>query len=322
VADFTLEMPSGVDLRRIRSFLAGREFPWPDVPSSIELRFHTNWSFFAPIGLAALAAWGIEMEKRGCSVVVTGNLDKLRYAARFGLFDMIPTQTRIEVSEHEPAGRFVKLTRIECAADMNKFVTDCAPLFHDDDVMRASTHCLGELLRNVVEHSGGATGVACAQYYPGLNRVSIAVADCGIGLRTSLERNYPEVRTDLDAVIKAVEPGSTGAAPYLYGGTENAGLGLYVSKQIAKLSGGSFALASGANGYHVRPSRNEYYQELLWEDLLLDPVSETLDGLTWQGTLVALDIQVGGDYDFDLVMDSIHSATTIPGETEVDIRFE
>ena len=83
------------------------------------------------------------------------------------------------------------------------------------------------------------------------NRVSIAVADCGQGIREHLGGVHPEAAgSDRDAVTLALRPGITGARPGMYGTPDNAGAGLFITRSIAKGSGGYFLLV-GKAGYRL-----------------------------------------------------------------------
>jgi len=66
-----------------------------------------------------------------------------------------------------------------------------------------------ELAGNAAEHSRSKHGAfAAAQAYPQLGLIEIAIADCGIGIRTAL--NDDRLRTDADAICAALEEGVTG----------------------------------------------------------------------------------------------------------------
>jgi hypothetical protein len=97
--------------------------------------------------------------------------------------------------------------------------------------------------------------VAIAQYFPKPKTVQVSISDRGQGLPASLEHNYPELRTDLEAAKLAVLPHSSGS-PELplraqhkdelgpFSSPDNAGLGLFFCKEIAWRSRGAFWLAS------------------------------------------------------------------------------
>src|SRR5205814_597417 len=82
------------------------------------------------------------------------------------------------------------------------FLADMVPLLHASrSEVEPIQYVISELVRNVLEHSGSATGaVLCAQYYAESKRLALGVADAGIGIRASLEGHF-DVPNDLAANI-------------------------------------------------------------------------------------------------------------------------
>lgn len=162
---------------------------------------------------------------------------------------------------------------------------------------------MSELLRNVLEHSESPDGAfVCAHRYSSSNtrRVTLAVADCGQGISAHLGRAYPAAAgDDKIALGLAMQPGVTGAVRGQYGTVENAGAGLFITRSIAKGSGGYFFLLSGRAAYRLRRSLDE---DALSE-LFIDPYDEprcdrySFDS-AWQGTVVSVEIRTEkiGDY--------------------------
>src|SRR5699024_1336659 len=86
-----------------------------------------------------------------------------RYLQRMGLFDTMGIEANLPVTEHDPSGRFIPLTRINNNDDLNRFVTDFVPLLHaDPDVADTVKYVLFELIRNVLEHAGASDRGALA----------------------------------------------------------------------------------------------------------------------------------------------------------------
>ncbi|MDE3138159.1 MAG: hypothetical protein KGL59_16365, partial [Acidobacteriota bacterium] len=204
------------------------------------------------------------------------------------------------------AGRFIPLKRIHGSGDLRSFLDDVAPLLHRPEHTKAVQYCLSETIRNVFEHAGGQPAYACAQYYESARRVSIGVADCGIGVRTSLSRHL-KLSSDAEALMNALVPGTTGAPRGMYGPSENAGVGLFFTKSIAKASGQYFAIISGDAAYRLRHlRRSDKFR------LYVDPRKDRHDlfeGLpSWQGTVVAVDIGLRRTLNFEATMNSIREA--------------
>jgi anti-sigma regulatory factor (Ser/Thr protein kinase) len=223
-----------------------------------------------------------------------------------GLFGALGVDYQPKRKVHEEAGRFIPLRRIDRGADVQAFLADVAPLLHRPEHIQAVQYCLSELIRNVLEHAGGTPAFACAQYYHDAGRVSIGVADCGIGLRASLSRAH-QIATESDAIIESLRPGVTGALPQLYGPPDNAGVGLFFTKSIAKASGEYFAIFSGRSAYRLRRRRSrEAFR------LFADPRRDRHDlyqGLPeWRGTVVAVNIRVHQARSFEATMAAIRDA--------------
>lgn len=121
----------------------------------------------------------------------------------------------------------------------------------DGPLVDALTYCLREIIRNAQEHSGVEEVLICAQYRPASNRVDIAFADSGRGIRQTVLRNPRVVaETDLEAIKVALMPGISGTdrGQRAYGRSgdpwENSGYGLFMTQRICR-EGGVFTIASG-----------------------------------------------------------------------------
>jgi hypothetical protein len=153
--------------------------------------------------------------------------------------------------------------------------------------------------------------------------VTVAVADCGRGIGGHLGRVHPEAaEDDLVALGLAMRPGITGAMAGMYGTPDNAGAGLFITRSIAKGTGGYFFLLSGAGAYRLRRTARDDEQL----SLLLDPFDEKMFdrwrlACAWPGTAVSMEIRTDriGDYDgfFEWIFGRIPKRET----SERGIRF-
>jgi hypothetical protein len=111
------------------------------------------------------------------------------------------------------------------------------------DCAIAAAKMLGELLDNAVTHAESGTGAfAAAQVYVQRGDLELAVADCGIGVRSHLSRN-PDFRnlTAPQALKSALQPGVSGTS-------ESRGNGLSDLLRSASDYGGTMLLRSD-DGY-------------------------------------------------------------------------
>lgn len=298
-------VPNSASLQNLRHVLRTMEF-FPRDPQGFELVFHASGFHIQPFVIAMLGAWAHHWRGRNVPISCR-NADTpwIRYAIRMGLFDALGVAAPLEITQHEPTGRFIPLTMLTSRDDVKNFIADAVPLLHHQQQPAAVIYCLSELTRNVMEHAGGVPAFACAQYYARAGRVSIGVVDTGIGIKQSLAQSHV-IDTDAAAIMAALRPGISGTATRMYGSSDNAGAGLFFTKAIAQMSSGFFALYSGSGAFRLRrptkgmssniyadPSRDRHD---LWSDLP-----------SWPGTVLALDVASHVDERFDRVMSRIQT---------------
>lgn len=98
-----------------------------------------------------------------------------------------------------------------------------------------------ELGENVRQHSASSEGVVALETDGSDKRIRMAVADAGIGIRTSLARNpeHIDLDDDLTAIERAVRAGETGEPG------AGGGMGLCLTRAIVRGNGGRVLLRSG-----------------------------------------------------------------------------
>jgi hypothetical protein len=113
-----------------------------------------------------------------------------------------------------------------------------------------------EIIRNIVEHSEAPEVFMVGQYWPERHMVEIAIADAGIGIKNSLNRNpNTMVETDEEANKVALLPGVSGninaGKGNQYDVWQNSGYGLYMAHRLCGL-GGKFTIVSGDNALSIQ----------------------------------------------------------------------
>jgi hypothetical protein len=293
-----LLIPNEASIRTIRNLLFANS-PFADKNSPAQLVMHPKWAFMDPIAMAMAAAWGGWCQRQGCSMQaanVSGPSQK--YVIRMGLFEHLHVSHDPLIAEHEEAGRFIPLTQVKTGAELAAVIGNVSALLHLDKephALAAVQYCISELIRNVLEHSGSIEGAyVCAQRYTSNPpHVSIAVADCGSGIASSLSYSYPQAEHDDKVALQlAMQLGITGAVKSgMYGSaTDNAGAGLFFTRAIAKATGGYFALISGNGAFRVkRLQKGE--RPLVYQDAFKDRRHNfwTLDW-KWPGTVAAAEV--------------------------------
>lgn len=105
---------------------------------------------------------------------------------------------------------------------------------------------------------------------------------------------------DSVALGLAMRPGITGARAGLYGAPDNAGAGLFITRCMAKGTGGYFFLLSGEAAYRLRRGRDEEELTVLYSDPFAEPRHDLWRfGWHWPGTAVSVEIRTEkiGEYE-------------------------
>jgi len=178
-------VPTNASIHAAHNFIASNRF-FTDGGDAV-LEFNPQWVHVEPVALAMAAAWGGWCRRRGIPIRVENLGRTADYAARMRLFEHLDVPYDPGHHVHEEAGRFVPLANVRTPADVTSFIADLSALLHldnDPQSLVALQYCTSEMLRNVLEHSQSPEGAyACAHNYSesGMHRVTLAVADCGMG---------------------------------------------------------------------------------------------------------------------------------------------
>jgi anti-sigma regulatory factor (Ser/Thr protein kinase) len=277
-------------LRNFRSFAESLDFSEPD---KLQITTHNKWVTVHPANLVLAAALAIKVGKENSEIV--GNVPHTGiYLDRMGLYNLTKTPSPFHYHKKEPAGRFVPISIIKDSDDQSRFITDMIPLLHiSEENSKVVKYVIGELVRNVLEHSFAIDGaIVAAQYYKKTNRISIGICDTGIGIWKSMQ-TYWHPKTDLEALSLALTPGITGTTRVEGGTLENAGAGLFFIKSIAKITRSYFSIYSGNAEYTLLKHKKRIKTSpRLYADPMRDPHNETNDASSFAGTLVAVDISL------------------------------
>jgi hypothetical protein len=291
-------VPTNANLHAVRSFVQANDFFRPHGKTAT-LELHPKWVHVEPVALSMIAAWGAWARRAGYQIKVRNLGKHADYAARMRLFQHLGVDYTRQVREHEEAGRFLPLTQVRARPDVTNVIANISAMLHmqqDPESLAAVQYCISELLRNVLEHSNSPDGAFVSAHRfaeKGVHRVAIAVADCGQGITSHLSRNHPEAsQNDSVALGLAMQPGVTGAVRGPYGTSENAGAGLYITRCIAKGTGGYFFIMSGDAGYRVNRAKKPNDLIVLYPDPYDDERHKRWNFThTWHGTVVALEIR-------------------------------
>jgi anti-sigma regulatory factor (Ser/Thr protein kinase) len=292
--------PAGqIDFDSAAKFLLWASGNWDEIGelSLDSLRYTDVWA------LVAMGALCLEERPRRPPVRLGGTSPAARFAHAVGL-DALAGGTRPGVLEQT---RTVRLTRvrtreeIEPVADRIATLVSTGPESHDARL--AVRYVLVELLRNVVQHSQDPSGaVVAAQRMDQQQRrsrpmIQLAVADAGIGIPRSLQREHPHLIDYRQALERALLPHISGTfREGLTGSLENAGMGLYVISEMARkthgrlliaTTGAALVLQGGTDGQPPSPR-------------FLEPL-----GIGFPGTLAAFEIPTDAVQDYRTLITGI-----------------
>lgn len=297
-------MPNSAFLGNVNAFLAYLDL---NEPEKLEITTNSKWISIHPMVLTMIAALGRSVSPKNitCDEI---NAQSGHYLKRMGLFDFIGINPEVkDIKEHEAAGRFIPLTCVRNSDELDHFLKELVPLLHleeDPKQVKAIQHIFSELIRNVLEHSKTSSGaVVCAQFFKKSNKIGIGVADCGIGLRTSLRRSYT-VRDDEEAVRLALTPGVTGTTSKPGGTAQNAGFGLFLIKSIAFVNKDFFNIISGSKMYKLLQRKKNSLT------LHGDPFTDRYSLVTipqWKGVVVGVDISLNQTAEFSSLLKEIYN---------------
>lgn len=296
-----IHLPNSAFLGNIDPFIETLD---PTNPNILEITANEKWIWVHPVILAMVAA--LAQDLHGRQIVCEKITAKSgHYLKRMGLFGFMKMNPDIDISEHDPSGRFIPLTRIRNSAELTRFLTEMIPLLHLEPRQAESIrYIVSELARNVLEHAQTKNGATvCAQFFQKSNTIRIGIADTGIGIKRSIDRSHV-TSDDLDAIELALTPGVTGTTKR-EGGTElNAGAGLFFIKSMAYTNRDFFIIYSGKGMYKLL-KRNESKKLLLHANPHLDRHSERNNLPCWQGTVVGIDISLDSTSEFTSILDLI-----------------
>jgi anti-sigma regulatory factor (Ser/Thr protein kinase) len=273
----------------------------------LDLTANKKWISIHPVVLAMIGAIGLEIGKESVFCEKLEATSK-SYLERMKLFEILGISSDIIYNKHEPSDRFIPLTQIKNSNALEQFLSDMVPLLHlTPDQAEPIKYIISELTRNVFEHAKAKNGaVVCAQYYKKSNTVRLGIVDKGVGIKQTINKAYPDINSDLEAIKLALTSGITGTS-LQEGGTEfNAGAGLFFIKSIAKINRDFFMLYSGNTMYKLLKRPSEAKTIRLYANPFKDKHSKADDYPVWHGTVIGIDISLDHNKKFSELLDLIN----------------
>lgn len=315
-----IHLPNSAFLGNIETFI--QRFN-PEDENTLVITSNKTWVSVHPLVLSMVASLGLNVKSKGGKITFEPMEARSKhYFERMGLFKILGIDSKITLTEHESAGRFIPISVIKNSDDITQFMTELVPLLHKEQFhATAIRHVISELVRNVLEHSGYKHGaVVCAQYFKKSNRIRIGVADNGIGIKTTIAKAYP-TKDDFDAIRLALIPGITGTTAKIGGTEDNGGFGLFIVKSIAKVNRDFFLIYSGDSIYKMlRTPANKTPK--LNANPLKDEHSRLIGVPRWNGTAVGIDICLDEHRNFIELLELIHGIYRKDIKKKKKIKFK
>lgn len=298
-----IHLPNSAFLGNINSFLRGFD---PSNSGELIITSNNKWVSVHPMVVAMVAALGNRISPKRLKFKAFEAKSK-HYFERIGLFKFLGIDSGILITKHDSSGRFIPLTKIKNSTQLSKFLTEMIPLLHLTDNPRQTEpiqYIVGELVRNVIEHSQAKDGaIVCAQYYPKSNTIRIGIVDGGVGIKKTITRSHVAT-DDFEAIRLALMPGITGTTKKEGGTADNAGAGLFFIKSIAHVNRDFFLVYSGKAMYKLL-KRSVEKNLSLQSDPLDDRHSKERELPHWNGTAVGIDMTLDDTEEFSVLLDLI-----------------
>jgi len=254
------EIPSNPDLDFSLASKKWKEaIPGVETPDEVEIRVNAT-SFVKVDGLAFLTAHCLDLKNKGTQFKISGDYGRINYLQRMG-FHRILGLNEQNLATNPEIGRFIPISLIQDGDDVADTVNLICELvirqFKDGaKFIPAMEWAVNELIDNIVIHAESPTpGVVCAQSYPGLNQVSVAICDLGRGIRGSLATTR-EIKSDTLALEQALKRGVT-RDPEVGQGNGMAG-----SLEICRANKGSLTLWSGGAIFNMDKGESSSTNEI------------------------------------------------------------
>jgi hypothetical protein len=206
-----------------------------------------------PAALVALVAWTNFLRSRGRNVILDESL-KSPYSWNTGLLRGLAGQGA-RSADVTPTPQYFPLCEIKGEEAISAISKGVIQTLHitGPQAISALGGAIHEILRNAEEHSESTTPTLfAAGYFKLERRVTFAVADTGVGIRSTLLRKRVLLNNEDDAVAieKAIQPRITGAGkPGIATAPDNAGLGLHTTRMSALDSRGAMLVCSGTAAF-------------------------------------------------------------------------
>lgn len=227
----------------------------------IEVDFHAV-SHYVPAAIVSLLTRFHRWLAQGKKVTIKNhsNCSAYGYLQRMDFFKQCGLILEEDFQRHPAEGRFVPVREVIDTEVLATEIATCmepaqAELddFEQTGLFDYFEYSITELGNNCVQHSSiqnfKSKAFAHAQYTTKSDKIRVAIADCGIGIRNSFKgsEHYSSELDDIGAIRKALEPNVSCSSKchHAWGSSPNMGVGLTLMWDTVKKLGGKFIIISG-----------------------------------------------------------------------------
>lgn len=254
----------------------------------LKLNIHLSEKFLHSDNLLIIASCVNYLRNRGImvNISVTG---ENTYASRVNFYRLINIPFEEAFIRRNSVGRFIELksfnheTIYDLQNQLNLILYQLNNI--EKEVLQLLFYCLGEIMDNVLVHSGLNNGWVAAQVFPKSNQIRLMICDNGQGIHNSLTGN-PKSKyyglAEYEALDLCIQRGVTNG--------EGLGFGLFATSQFILHNKGSLMLYSG--NHYLKIENGE---------------PEIINDAFWKGTLVYLLINTNIPVDYQSIMPDGHT---------------
>jgi hypothetical protein len=248
MCEVLIPLEGDLSMNRIPGILATMDSLWDSHPSYVVLDL-TDVSFIWPSVITLLTTCVMRLRRDGFPVEIkrpaSVNVDT--YLNRVDFYNLLKMNVDYPWRRHNAEGRFREVIQVQSERKGEAIAQEVLQILDNNlegvrGIHQALEYALLEVVNNVFHHAQSPIGpIICAQSYPWLRVVEMAVVDAGRGIPASLSHN-PELagrfETASEAIDLAVKPRITGRPDH------NTGEGLFFSLEFIKANGGEACVYS------------------------------------------------------------------------------
>jgi STAS-like domain of unknown function (DUF4325) len=213
---------------------------------------------------------------------LSGEIHESSWVPRNSNIDSFNKQTSSNPKSLETIIFPIQITNSEDCTKAHEFAKKYPEKF-GTEYEKSFRYVLNEILYNTLEHGRNkydTSSLLQMFWNKETEEFSFLVADLGAGIKQHLRQTYPNLTTDVEAILHSIKPqisGTFGRPNAGYGTKNNAGVGLFFSSNIAQRLKADMFIVSGNGFVHISPT---------------EIIAKELDN-QWKGTFVYVKMKLG-----------------------------